>query len=370
MPVFSQACALCNTLDSPQPLRAAVKIFSQSLEAVRCHIEATSTAYDVASHHGPAALGSPMGGLFQCFSPCHPKSSSPTSSIVVFFRDLVCQSPHLQVALQKWCDCHLILTWYQMSTSHIIRFVRDLCSEAQSWLDQQMSNSVPSFLEVKWAQMLSRALGITTQHTPLVLASTLLSADPKLPLARLLMPCPSIVLPNYSPLTESWSVDWSTVRQCMRRLLSNKHQGRTYLMLPDTLSTKRHEAIATLLKLGITRLGSSFPVSVTMTGPGCHCNLWVVHKMPLERSWLSTVFYTTRSLCHLSGAVLDPALFSPLFTHPSVHQPACPETHHRTPTFSEIWKREVEKRRTALAPRYAAWLPPKPGQQSSRHGTV
>ena len=82
-------------------------------------------------------------------------------------------------------------------------------------------------------------------------------------------------------------------------------------------------------------------------------------------SWFSTVFYTTRSLCHLSGAVLDPALFSPVFTHPSVHQPACPETHHRTPTFSEIWKTEVEKRRTALAPRWNAKINTPPGYHQS-----
>ena len=294
MPVFSQSCALCDTLNAPHPLHAAVKIFSLSVEAIKCHQETMSTVCDVASNHTLAALGSPMGGLFQCYSPCHPKSSSPTSSIVMFFRDIVCQHPSLQAALQKWCDRNLVFTWYQMSTSHVIHFIRDILSETQRWIDQLLSDTVPAFLEIRWAQMLSRALGVTTQQTDMVLASTLLSADTRLPLAKLLHLYPSIVLPCYSPATESWSMNWGEARQCMRRLQSRTHQGYAFMMIPDSLPTKRHFALARLLHLQITKLGSSFPVSVMSKGPGGSCTLWVAHTAPLERRWLliSFLYYT------------------------------------------------------------------------------
>ena len=207
MPVFSQSCALCDTLDAPRPLHAAVKIFSLSVEAIKCHQEAMATVYDVASNHTPAALGSPMWGLFQCYSPCHPKSSSPTSSIVMFFRDIVCQHPGLQAALQKWCDCHLIFTWFQMTTPHIIRFIGDVVSETQRWMDQLLLDTVPAFPEIRLAQVLSRALGVATQQTDMVLAGSLLSADASLPFTKLLHLYPSIVMPCYSPATESWSIN-------------------------------------------------------------------------------------------------------------------------------------------------------------------
>ena len=272
----------------------------------------------------------------------------------MFLRDIVCQHPSLQAALQKWCDCNLIFTWYQMSTSHVIHFIRDILSETQSWIDQLLSDTVPAFLEIRWAQMLSRALGVTTQQTDMVLASTLLSADTRLPLAKLHHLYPSIVLPCYSPANESWSMNWGEARRCMRRLLSRTHQGYAFMMIPDSLPTKRHFALARLLRLQITKLGSSFPVPVMSKGPGGSCTLWVAHTAPLERRWLSSVFFTTRSLCNLTGAVMDPQLFSPLFAHPSVDPQTQPAACNRTTTFSDIWDAEVEKRRTALAPRWNA----------------
>ena len=53
--------------------------------------------------------------------------------------------------------------------------------------------------------------------------------------------------------------------------------------------------------------------------------------------------------------MLSPEVFSPLFTHPSVHDPAIIASHPRTapkPLFSELWTKEVDERRTALALRW------------------
>ena len=122
----------------------------------------------------------------------------------------------------------------------------------------------------------------------------------------------------------------------MRRLQSRAHQGYVFLMIPDSIPTQRHIALARLLRLQVTKLGSSFPVSVMSKGPRGGCTLWVPHTAPLERRWLSSVFYTTRSLCNLTGAVLDPQIFSPLFSHPSVSPRPQPVTCYHTTTFSSI----------------------------------
>ena len=356
MPVLSQSCDFCNTIQSQDPLQESLHLIQRTAKASSDNYTGLRSLLSVVHNHSPAALSSPAGGMFQFFPPCSPKTtSSPSASIVLFFRDQLCHSTNLQVVFQKWCDASLVFTWFSISPSRIAQFVHDMVIDIRDLMNQVERDNVQVFPDVKWAQALTRALGVVRQASPLPLACPLNSDQPDLPLSKYLADFPSIVMPTYSPLAQSWNCDWSALRFKLRNLVLGATCHCASFMIPTTVTSHQHVVLTRLLRLHVTCLGTSFPASACVSGTGCQCTLWVAHKHPLPRDWLSQVFYTLRGLCEQSGAVLSPEVFSPLFANPSVCDPVAPLAHPHTaprPLFSELWTTEVDERRTALAPRW------------------
>ena len=143
----------------------------------------------------------------------------------------------------------------------------------------------------------------------------------------------------------------------MRSLVLPNARSHVFFMLPASIMSHQHTALPRLLRVHVTCLGTSFPVSACIFGDGSQRELWVAHKHTLPREWLSRAFYTVKALCQQCGAVLSPEVFSPMFINPSVRE--TPTRNHPAPhpLFSELWTREVDERRTALAPR---WKPTTP----------
>ena len=376
-PVFSQSCDFCNTIQSQDPLQESLRFIQRTAKASGNNYTALRSLLSVVHNDSPAAVSSPAGGMFHFFFPCSPKTSSSTStSILLFFRDQLCHSTNLQVVFQEWCDANLVFTWFSISSSRIAQFVHDMLIEIRDWADQVERDNVQVFPDVKWTQALIRALGIVQQASPLPLACPLYCDQRDIPLSKYLADFPSFVMPTYSTLAESWNFDWSALNSKVRNLVLPATCSHAYFMVPTTVTSHKHVVLARLLRLHVTCLGTSFPASACVSGTGCQCTLWVAHKHPLPRDWLSQVFYTLKGLCQRSGGVLSPESFSPPFANPSVYDPvATPAQPHTAPRplFSELWTTEVDERRTALAPRWIPatenWLPPKSGVRFSAHGT-
>ena len=185
MPVFSQSRDFCNTIHPQDPLQESLLLIQRTAKASGDNYTALRSLLSVVHNHCPAALSSPAGGMFQFYSSCSPKtSSSPSASIVLFFRNQPCHSTNLQVVFQKWCDANLVFTWFSISPSRIAQFVHDMLIEIRDWTDQVERDNVQVFPDVKWAQALTRALGIVQQASPLPLACPLHSDRPDLPLSK------------------------------------------------------------------------------------------------------------------------------------------------------------------------------------------
>ena len=246
MPVFSQSCDFCNTNQSQDPLQESLRLIQRTAKASGDNYTALRSLLSVVHNHSPAALSS-RGACFNSIFPALPRRLPPPQHQLFFFRDQLCHSTNLQVVFKKLGDANLVFTWFSISSSRIAQFVSDMLIEIRDWTDQVERDNVQGFPDLKWAQALTRALGIVQQPSPLPLACPLPCDRRDLPLSKYVADFPSIVMPTYSPLAQSSNFDWSALTFKLRNLVLRATCNHAYFTVPTTVTSHKHVVLARLL---------------------------------------------------------------------------------------------------------------------------